>query len=193
WWAAGNNANDIAGLNNGTLMNAASFGAGEAGEAFSFDGVDDYVDFGTAVGNFGTSDFTAEFWIKTSSSRIEYVLGKRPGCGHASFWDIRLDASGVLEAEVDQDAAGVNYLDVIGTRAVNNGAFHHVAMVRHGAGLVVYVDGVVDASGTGPGTASISNGGSVTAGKTGCSGFNGSLHFFTGLLDELSLYNRALS
>jgi len=89
-----------------------------------------YSDFGTGVGDFGTSDLTADFWIKTTSARIEYLLGKRPGCGHASFWDMRLDANGLLEANVDQDTLGDNYVDVISAHAVNDGAFHHVAMVR---------------------------------------------------------------
>ena len=33
------------------------------GQAFSFDGVDDFVSFGTTVGNFGTADFTVDVWI----------------------------------------------------------------------------------------------------------------------------------
>src|SRR3712207_7149562 len=38
-----NNAIDIQGGNNGTLQNGASFAPGLVGQAFSFDGVDDYV------------------------------------------------------------------------------------------------------------------------------------------------------
>jgi hypothetical protein len=193
WWPGAGNPNDIIGANNGTLQPGATYTAGKVGQGFSFDGVSGYVDFGTGVGNFGTSDFTAEFWIKTTSARIEYLLGKRPGCGHASFWDIRLDANGVLEANVDQDTLGNNYVDVISAHAVNNGAFHHVAMVRQGASLSLYVDGVLDGSSVGTGVAAISNSGSVTAGKDGCSGFNPSLHYFTGVLDEIALYTRALS
>ena len=43
WWHAEGNANDSADGNNGTLQNGATFGTGRSGQAFSFDGVDDYV------------------------------------------------------------------------------------------------------------------------------------------------------
>ena len=38
WWAGEGNANDIRGDNNGTLVNGATFAAGEVEQAFSFDG-----------------------------------------------------------------------------------------------------------------------------------------------------------
>lgn len=43
WWPGDNSALDIVGTNNGTLMNGATFAAGKVGQAFSFDGVNDYV------------------------------------------------------------------------------------------------------------------------------------------------------
>src|SRR5262249_42289067 len=44
WWRAENSTNDSAGANHGILQNGATFTpAGEVGQAFSFDGVDDYV------------------------------------------------------------------------------------------------------------------------------------------------------
>src|SRR5437764_15361124 len=43
WWSADGNANGIQGSNNGTLQNGATFGPGKVGQAFSFDGVNDYV------------------------------------------------------------------------------------------------------------------------------------------------------
>src|SRR5438132_1222 len=45
WWKAEGNANDSQGDNNGTI-GGATFAPGEVGQAFSFDGVDDYVDAG---------------------------------------------------------------------------------------------------------------------------------------------------
>ena len=45
WWPGEGNANDIVGSNHGTLQNGATFAAGMVGQAFSFDGIDDYVRF----------------------------------------------------------------------------------------------------------------------------------------------------
>src|SRR5690242_8648145 len=50
WWPGDSNANDIQGSNNGTLQNGATFATGEVGPAFSFDGVNDFVDVPTSNG-----------------------------------------------------------------------------------------------------------------------------------------------
>src|ERR1035437_4756928 len=96
WWRGEGNASDELGTNNGTLLGGATFAPGEAGQAFGFNGTDAEVDFGTTEGNFGTNDFTIEFWLKTSSGNTMYVLNKRPSpCWPSSFWSISLDISGV--------------------------------------------------------------------------------------------------
>jgi hypothetical protein len=51
--------------------------------------VDDEISFGTEVGNFGTSDFTVEFWMKASNAGFWAILGKRQFCNHGSFWEVR--------------------------------------------------------------------------------------------------------
>jgi len=43
WWPGDGNALDIIGPNDGTLENGATFALGKVGQAFNFDGVDDYV------------------------------------------------------------------------------------------------------------------------------------------------------
>ena len=49
WWKAEGNANDQMGLNNGTLENGASFGLGNVGDAFSFNGSNQYVLVGDPI------------------------------------------------------------------------------------------------------------------------------------------------
>src|SRR5262249_36553122 len=43
WWSADNTATDLRGLNNATLTNGTMYAAGEVGQAWSFDGVNDRV------------------------------------------------------------------------------------------------------------------------------------------------------
>src|SRR6266568_1888438 len=43
WWRAEGDATDAVSTNNGTLMNGATFAPGEVGQAFSLDGINDYV------------------------------------------------------------------------------------------------------------------------------------------------------
>jgi hypothetical protein len=61
WWPANGIATDIIGGNNGSLSNGVTFGVGEVGEAFSFDGVDGVVFIGAGP---ITPPWTAEFWVK---------------------------------------------------------------------------------------------------------------------------------
>ena len=84
WFPGDNNTIDLINGNNATLHNGAGYGPGEVSGAFNFDGVDDYVSFGSTLGNFGTGNFTVDFWIRTTSTRDEEIIGKRPVCNHAS-------------------------------------------------------------------------------------------------------------
>jgi hypothetical protein len=67
-WSAEGNANDSNGLNPGSLKNGATFGPGEAGQAFALDGVGAYVEaaINTAEMNSPVS-FTWEAWINPNS------------------------------------------------------------------------------------------------------------------------------
>src|SRR5205823_1603761 len=96
WWAFEGNARDMLGGLDGTLQSGATFAASQLGKGLSLDGVDDYVDLGTTVGNFSTSDFTVSLWAQTTSTREEGVIGKRPICGGAgSWWDMRKTPTGL--------------------------------------------------------------------------------------------------
>jgi hypothetical protein len=68
WWAGDGNAADLIGNNDGTLVNGAGYTAGMVGQAFSFDGADDYVDLPAAA----TSALTNEAgsitaWVRPSA------------------------------------------------------------------------------------------------------------------------------
>jgi Concanavalin A-like lectin/glucanases superfamily len=200
WWPGDGNANDIQGSNNGTLQGGVTFGPGIVGQECGFDGVDGLVSFGKTIGNFGVANFTIDFWIKTTSMRQEGLLGKRPVCGDSSFWDIRLGSGptsfnpdpGVIGIELDGDEAGTNFNPIRTKTTVNDGNFHHVAVVRSGATMSVYIDGRLDASRTTPGVTNIVNDAILAAGVSTCTGIDGT-EFFTGQLDEIEIFDRALT
>jgi Tol biopolymer transport system component len=189
WFRAEGNANDNIGTNNGTLNNGATFAAGEVGQAFSLDGVNDTVTFGNTLGNFGTSDFTIDFWLRTTSTRGEDILSKRAVCGADDYFDIRISTTGKVGPEVGDSSTVVGFPS---NRSVNDGAFHHIAVVRQGAVVRLYIDGVLDSSATGTGVANVSNSANLTVGSGACVGVDGT-EFFTGQLDELDIFNRALA
>src|SRR5206468_12218446 len=63
WYQGEGNANDIQGGNNGTLQNGATFAAGEVGQAFSLDGVDDQIFIGNPTSLRITGDLTIDAWV----------------------------------------------------------------------------------------------------------------------------------
>ncbi len=212
WWPANGNANDIVGTNNGTIPDSVdvTYAAGEVGQAFAFSGISpgnndtgNEVDFGANAGNFGTNDFTIDFWIKqpANATALYGVLEKRPECdANVSMWHIRcgtvynwspVPLPGQLDLELS-DNANVNLDKVVANKQINDGLFHHAAFVRQGLTLAIYIDGVLDTNITTPGVASLANSSMFRAGQNICVGVDGTLPF-VGELDELDLFDRALS
>ncbi|MBI4325677.1 MAG: immunoglobulin domain-containing protein, partial [Chloroflexi bacterium] len=77
WWPGETNANDLAGGNTGILVNGVSFGPGEVGKCFLFDGVNDQV-LVPASADLNVRSFTVEAWInpadiQTKRPIIEYA------------------------------------------------------------------------------------------------------------------------
>ena len=72
WWPGDGDANDLQGVNNGTLVNGATFAPGKVGQAFSFDGTDDYVSVPNP--SFKTNiQGTIEAWIKFDDLLIPQI------------------------------------------------------------------------------------------------------------------------
>ena len=149
-----------------------------------------------AFTNLGTSDFTVEFWINTTTTdpnlRTELV-GKRGDCDpYHSFFDVQMQTTGAICFNYgDTDVVG--YIDTASSATVADGVFHHVACVRQATNALIYIDGSLSGS-QNPADgqiASISNTDNLKIGIGPCVPWGYS--YFTGLLDELAIYNRALS
>ena len=190
WFRGENNANDALGANHGTLQNGVAFAAGKVGQAFNFDGVNDAVLINKTLGNFGSADFTIGFWIKTTATRIEAVMGKRELCDHASFWSVRT-INGQLLLELDQ-ADGGTYNLLKSDKTVNDGTFHHIMLARQGVTLQLFLDGALERSQIRARQANVSNPAAFVIGNDVCVGVDKTKPF-TGQLDEVEIYSRALS
>src|ERR1051326_680091 len=192
WWRANGDGTDAVGSNNSTLMNAVSFSDGKVGQVFTFNGSDSQARFGNIIGNFGTNDFTIEFWLRTTASRLESLIEKYPTCGPASEWYIRLN-NGKLGAEMMSDTVFSDHNVVVSQRSINDGLFHHIAFLRRETNVAFYIDGALDASSNSTGGITrLNNNTDFVAGRSVCVGVGGTSPF-TGQLDELSVYGRALS
>jgi len=189
--ASGSVAGDASGnVNTLALTGTTWSNSGIAGNCLSFAGAGSAVANGATFGNFGTGDFSVSAWVNTtnSSSTPQYVVAKRNSTsGNSSFFAIGV-TSGKAWAQVDQDTSGTNVKTVTGAASVNNGAWHLITVVRSDATLSLYVDGTLDVSGSGAGTANISNAQALSIGAYTAT----SSDYFSGLIDDVRVYNYAL-
>lgn len=214
WWSAEGHANDIQDGNNGTLVNGATFAAGKLGQAFSFDGVNDGMSILKAGNlNMGPSDFSIEAWVNVAPTQMHHSVVFINYAGVPSY-GLSITAAGKAEVGFRPSVPLLGgtgndpALGVTGTTSLNDGQWHHLVGVRSGATVLIYVDGVLEGSATNPAVLTV-NGGSVDTGSCQYARI-GSIHtdmghcssltpnsqetnFFRGLIDEVKIYNRALT
>jgi hypothetical protein len=186
WWGGDGDARDISGNNNnGTLQNGAGFRVGKVGQAFSLDGTSQKVLIGNPA-DLQLQDFTIDAWIKRDDASV-VSNNPAPG-GIAAFYSYDTNGYGFGIRPV-----GTIFLTKVGVSDVESASvkvtdtsFHHVAVTKSGSTVTFYVDAVAETVGAyDPGFTFTSN---AFIGMFG----GGSGNFF-GSLDEVEIFNRALS
>jgi len=176
----------------GTVYGATSV-EGICGNALSFGGVDDYGDFGNTIGNFGTDDFSVLFWFRTHTDRPETVMGKRVFCAAHSFFRLCMSypsLPGHMLIELFESSS--NYHSFRSNQRLDDNQWHLLTITRKGTEARLYVDGSLDSSNSTGEVITISNSASFLLGDGPCRSI-GNTDFFSGELDEVRIYDRALS
>jgi hypothetical protein len=193
WWPAEGNATDVADGNPGTLTNGAAFAAGHVGQSFSFDGIDDFVSIANSPSlDFGTGGFTIELWFNLNSlsadaEMFHKVIGLVPN-DQTYFLEFGIPNS--LRFMVRQGASNQNDFSVL--TSLVTGRWYHLAAVRDVNTSTIYLDGVSLGSQTSGTNVDSGSGGSARIGEIAPNGV-AVRRPFPGQIDELSLYDRALS
>jgi hypothetical protein len=195
WWkgdVTGTTAMDFVGLNDGTLIGGATTAAGQVGQAFSFDGVDDGVTVADDTSlNPGLSPFSYAFWFNTSAApgKAMPLVSKVATCGAGSRFESVILLDGKLRAFIT-DGPTINSLTTPGT--VNDGAWHHFAYTRDSGAHQGYLDGALVIGGGAP-ALNFSNTGDLSLGDSLCVTASPTTHTrYIGLLDEVQYFNRTL-
>jgi hypothetical protein len=178
---SGTTAADSSGNNNtGTLYGGPQWVAGMIGGALGFDGTDDYVGTGKILLS-NVSAFTLAGWVSAGnpgSSRVG-LFGQND-CVEFGF-----------------DGGNIGIWTPGGGSAVTEWTFadltwHHVAVVGDGTSLKIYLDGQQAA--VGGATVSTIYGTSTYQMRMGGGGvWDASGNWFSGQIDEVRVYSRALS
>ena len=187
---SGTTAHDSVGANHGTVYGAA-WTTGRIGGALGFNGTNDYVEMGDTVKNYLGTNYTVSAWIKTdtlsSSHTVAAYRDSEPGCSPFLF---QLDQAYSDIQFMARDDFG-HLVTATYSNALTTGNWYHVAGVREGNILNVYVNGVSGTPGSGTLTGAISSD-NLKIGALLCHGSPVSW-FFDGVIDDVRIYDKALS
>jgi len=192
-----NNAVDSSGKGiNGTATGSPTYASGALGQAISLNG-SNYINCGKpALLNFGLGNWSIAAWVKTSQTDKGTVFangGDETGGIRYAVCVGEITAGAVTVTTDDN----VTKVQATGVTTVNNNQWHHVIALRDGLALRVYVDGVLDVSNALPAGYDLSGVsqhnayvGAITD-HTDATG-NTLEKFYSGLIDDLRIYNYAL-
>lgn len=198
WWRAEGEANDFAGGNHGALAGGTTFGAAEVGQGFYFNGTNAYVSIAASANlNVGVGGgLTIEGWLKPGDvANPQVIVEWNNGVGGigAQLWH-SIDALGGLGSLFANlsDTSGNDHYFATSPSLLDTSDFQHIALTYDKISGVakLYRNGV---------TAATQNLGVFTPQTsypfylgTRFSG-SGAGAFYKGLIDEMAVYNRALT
>jgi ribosomal protein S27E len=186
-WSGEGNANDSVGGDNGELSGNATYDKGKIGHAFSFDGTrGTSVQVGNPV-QLQLQDFTIALWIKRDNK--ESVSADFPravifGYGQDGY-ALYFNGGGVPILSKYNVRGG----ETRSRAVIKDTNWHHLAVTKSGTTVVFYVDGVAYPAANAKYDVEFDF---STEAAIGASGENSVLNFL-GLIDEVGIFNRALS
>ncbi|SLM27878.1 exported hypothetical protein [Desulfamplus magnetovallimortis] len=149
--------------------------------ALMFDGTDDYVEFGTNSPPYSDT-ITIEAWIKTTSTSLVNNIVCW-GYTHTTYTDnVQFRTCGG-KLEFGIDPYGVGWVATISNTSVNSGNWTHVAVVKNGTSVKLYINGQEDVSGYNDRTPSVDR---MLIGK-----YYFDENYFEGSIDEVRIWNIA--
>ena len=193
WWQAESNALDIVGQHAGSLAGDTAFAPAHVGNGFIFDGTNDSVSIphDTAL-NVPSTGFTVEFWMKAGKDQpetIASIVDKDHSAADSTGWEVSCwRDTGRLSFGIGDGSTFplcTNLTDVLDNQ------FHHVAFAWDRTNWLIHVDGVLENSLYRPTV--VNNARPLRFGYHWGDGSGTPMRFFKGVLDEVRIYQRALS
>ncbi|OGF80556.1 hypothetical protein A2930_03115 [Candidatus Giovannonibacteria bacterium RIFCSPLOWO2_01_FULL_45_34] len=174
--------------NNGTLTGGPTRAIGKLGQGLSFDGSNDYVRATRSSSLNGAFDgaYSVSMWFKSNSSatiKTFYHISDASSGSHMAFFNYQ------SVGKVTMYSRNATLADTLesNTSNLNNDVWRMVTFIQTGTNMLIYIDGVLDNS--------RANGTLVTSSDIdlfiGARSFSD--RFFPGLIDDVRIYNRALS
>ncbi len=204
WWdksSGGTNLGSGTSLDVGSLSSDSIFymtSKSESTSALSFNGTSDYAAIHNK--NYNTageiSALTVEAWVNTtysgtgSSDNWSIVDFDR-----SEYYNVYIHGDGRVGFSTTDNASSTN--DFYGNATVNDGNWHHIAVVYDGTDKKIYVDGSLDATSSNPHSGNNLGSGTTRYGFLGdgseATSYDGSRNsiYYDGKMDEIRIWNVA--
>jgi len=166
--------------NNGLMINGADINAigKDKSRAGFFDGINDHINNGngTSLDFDAQAQYTWTGWFKSKniSASQEIIAKYSPS---ASGYAVRLNSS---KLQIYDES----WSDTVSSSTLNSDIWHHFAIVYDNQNVNIYINGIADGSGILAGMKDDTQR-AITIG--------GQANFFNGFIDNVKIYNRALS
>ena len=164
---------------------------GKYGKALSFDGVDDRVNLPPLIN--GLTDVSSIFWIKTTDETATVISGANSNVFNEYLidWDETKEPHPHIAVHIKNKG----YRIFLNNNAITDGNWHHLGCVRSGSQVTIYLDGEIQDTQTyADDHLEIDENGLWLGGEQDSLGGGWDQNQqFKGLIDEFSIYNRALT
>lgn len=197
WWQGQDNANDVFKQNNGILKGDAKYDSGKVGKAFSFDGDGDYVEIPDNE-KLTLPAITIEAWVKATWANDDLnsipttIISKYKDSTDASWSLYTKDRKLIFELKPCKDCGYEGVFQSNTDFEISPNKWHHVAATFNSSSIKIYVNGTLKKEDYVVKSGTIYD--STALIRIGATNFNGNAAWFwKGLIDEVSIYNRALS
>jgi len=160
---------------------------GPGGTGLQFDGVDDYVDAGNDDSLNITGDITILAWIKRRSFGTPQTIVDKQKTGNDYTEPYRLIFEGWDNTLRFQLGGGGTSWNSFVFGAITDNNWHHIAVTIEGVSVKGYIDGVQS------GTTQTFSGTRQSSNLPFLIGKQKDGFYFNGVIDEVRIYNRALS
>jgi uncharacterized repeat protein (TIGR01451 family)/CSLREA domain-containing protein len=193
WYAAENNANDRQGPNNGTLVGGATFAPGKVGQGFNFDGSGFVTVPDSPSLQLPDAPFSIDLWFKTNTTATSQIILSKGVSDANEEYSISLDDGGIY-----WDYGGAQAFVKAETAGVVAGRWYHLTVLYDPAlnpRGKIYLNGVEQTITSSNAGAHIASSGSALylgSQNAGSPYYPGRVSF-NGLIDEVELFNRALT
>ena len=196
WWPGDGGAEDIQSKNDGTVQDHATFGPGLVNQAIALDGVGDFIQVADHPSlDIGTSDFTIDAWIQPRTvAGIQTIADKKVNGVIIKGYYVFLSAGGRLGLGL-ADGTFTNYHVPPAMKILPDGRWHFVSVSVQrsggdgGSGAATFRVDQDEVSIPIAHPGSLAN---TAPFLIGGDNFNPGF-VFNGNIDELELYNRALT